>query len=137
MINRSHHGLFFYTLLRPAINEIHGAWYDPSNPVVKFSGTLRDDCWAQMEDWEDKMDLSLTLGTSLSGMSADCMASTPGEKFMTFLAREGYTRESEGIDMRSCPILGTVIVNLQKTQFDHIASLRIFAKVSGGETLAI
>ena len=25
------------------INEIHGAWFDPSNPVVKFSGSLRTD----------------------------------------------------------------------------------------------
>merc|ERR1712093_299411 len=24
------------------INEIHGSWYDPCNPVVKYSGSLRD-----------------------------------------------------------------------------------------------
>src|SRR4051812_28671491 len=25
------------------VNEIHGAWFDPSNPVVQFSGSLRTD----------------------------------------------------------------------------------------------
>lgn len=30
------------------INEIHGAWFDPSNPVVQFSGQLRGDLFNQM-----------------------------------------------------------------------------------------
>eukprot|EP00913_Durusdinium_trenchii_P023727 g22285.t2 len=29
------------------INEIHGSWYDPGNPVVKYSGTLHE-TWLQM-----------------------------------------------------------------------------------------
>jgi NAD-dependent SIR2 family protein deacetylase len=28
-------------LPQSAINEIHGAWYDVTNPVVKFSGEVR------------------------------------------------------------------------------------------------
>ena len=32
------------------INEIHGAWYDPSNPVVQFGGNLRTDLFNWMTD---------------------------------------------------------------------------------------
>lgn len=32
------------------MNEIHGAWFDPSNPVVKFGGKLRGDlCFNMMQ----------------------------------------------------------------------------------------
>jgi hypothetical protein len=31
------------------INEIHGSWFDPSNPVVKYSGSLRDDLYQHMQ----------------------------------------------------------------------------------------
>ena len=34
------------------MNEIHGAWYDPSNPVVQFSGSLRGDLFQWMADAE-------------------------------------------------------------------------------------
>ena len=34
------------------INEIHGAWYDPSNPVVPFSGSLRGDLFNWMIEIE-------------------------------------------------------------------------------------
>lgn len=30
------------------INEIHGAWYDPSNPVVQFNESLRTDLFEWM-----------------------------------------------------------------------------------------
>jgi hypothetical protein len=33
------------------INEIHGAWYDPSNPVVPMSGSLRTDLY----EWFEKV----------------------------------------------------------------------------------
>jgi len=95
------------------LNEIHGAWYDPSNPVVPMSGTLRQDLIEQMLDWEDKVDLCLALGTSMVGMNADRMAVAPAER-----ARKGKTGA-----------LGSVIVSLQQTQYDSLASLRIFATI--------
>merc|ERR1711988_1556841 len=64
-----------------------------------------------MEDEEEKTDLCLAMGTSLCGMNADRMAETPAEK-----ALEGEAS-------------GTVIVALQQTQMDKIASLRIFATI--------
>jgi len=36
------------------INEIHGGWYDPSNPVVKFSGMLREDLLKSLNETEKK-----------------------------------------------------------------------------------
>jgi NAD-dependent SIR2 family protein deacetylase len=61
-------------------NSIHGDWFDVSNPVVQFSGSLRTDLFNDMLRWERRADLCLCLGTSLSGMNADRMASTPAEK---------------------------------------------------------
>ena len=94
-----------------ALNEIHGGWYDPSNPVVPMSGQLRGDLFQQMLDWEQRTDLCLALGSSLCGMNADRMVVTPAEK----------AAKGEG--------LGAVIVSLQRTQHDAISSLRIYAKI--------
>ena len=93
------------------LNEIHGAWHDPSNPVVPMTGSLRGDLCQWMYDWETKADLCLAMGTSLCGMNADRMVSTPAEK----------AAKGEG--------LGSVIVGIQRTAYDHLASLRIFAKI--------
>jgi hypothetical protein len=49
------------------VNEIHGSWFDPSNPVVKYSGSLRHDLFEHMEHVADNADIALVLGTSLSG----------------------------------------------------------------------
>jgi len=95
------------------LNEIHGAWYDPSNPVVPMSGTLRQDLIERMLHWEDCADLCLSLGTSMVGMNADRIAVSPAER-----ARRGQKGA-----------LGTVIVTLQQTQYDALASLRIFARI--------
>merc|ERR1712139_628409 len=95
------------------INEIHGAWYDPSNPVVPMSGTLREDLIKTMLDWEEKVDLCLAMGTSMVGMNADRMAVALAQR-----AKRG-----------KAGALGTVIVSLQQTQYDSIASLRIFATI--------
>eukprot|EP01097_Dermamoeba_algensis_P011752 TRINITY_DN9237_c0_g1_i1.p1 TRINITY_DN9237_c0_g1~~TRINITY_DN9237_c0_g1_i1.p1 ORF type:complete len:276 (+),score=50.64 TRINITY_DN9237_c0_g1_i1:110-937(+) len=92
------------------INEIHGAWFDPSNPVVPMSGQLRGDLFSWMEKWELRTDLCLTLGTSLCGMNADRMAVSPAKRAL---------KKKEGA-------LGTVIVGLQCTQFDNLSSIRIF-----------
>jgi NAD-dependent SIR2 family protein deacetylase len=93
------------------LNEIHGAWFDPSNPVVQFNESLRTDLFNWMLELEKKTELCLCLGTSLSGMNADRMAKTPAKKF----------RNGQG--------LGTVIINLQRTHYDDACSLRVWAKL--------
>lgn len=93
------------------LNEIHGAWFDCSNPVVPMTGTLRDDLCEWMEEEEEKADLVLAMGTSLCGMNADRMVDTPSEK------------------MAKGKALGAVIISLQRTQLDDGCALRIFAKI--------
>jgi len=100
-----------------AINEIHGGWYDPSNPVVPMSGQLRGDLFQWMLDWEQETDLVLALGSSLCGMNADRMVVTPANK----------ATRGDG--------LGVVIVSLQRTQHDDLASLRIYATLDEVFTL--
>jgi len=94
------------------LNEIHGAWFDPSNPVVPMTGSLRGDLMEWLEDWEEKTDFCLAMGTSLCGMNADRMVSSPAERFV-----------EEGIGH------GAAIVSIQQTGMDNLASLRIFAKI--------
>ena len=68
--------------------QVHGSWFDPSNPVVRYSGTLRDDLYLRMQvpdclyiSFENehtkasakKADLVLVIGTSLSGLASDCV----------------------------------------------------------------
>uniref|UniRef100_A0A6U1UMB0 UBP-type domain-containing protein n=2 Tax=Trieres chinensis TaxID=1514140 RepID=A0A6U1UMB0_TRICV len=91
------------------INEIHGAWYDVSNPVVPMSGTLRSDLMEWLLEWEQKADLCIAVGSSLCGMNADRVVTTTARK-----ARSGAG-------------FGSAIVSLQRTQLDDLASLRIFA----------
>jgi NAD-dependent SIR2 family protein deacetylase len=93
------------------INEIHGAWFDPSNPVVPMDGSLRSDLCAWMEEEEQKADLVLAMGSSLCGMNADRMVDTPNRK-----AARGKA-------------LGAVIVGYQRTQMDESCALRIFANI--------
>jgi len=95
------------------INEIHGAWYDPSNPVVQFSESLRTDLFDWMLEAENRVDLCLCLGTSLSGMNADRMARTPAKR-----SRKQFPEA-----------LGTVVINLQQTPLDNCALIRIWAKL--------
>lgn len=93
------------------INEIHGSWYDPSNPVVIYSGTLR----GQEHDWmvndAETADLVLVLGTSLGGLNSDQVA-----------IKTAHRSKHGG---RS---LGMVMINLQQTEHDGKASLRIFSQ---------
>lgn len=77
------------------INEIHGSWYDPANPVVLYSGTLKREQYPWMREEADTADLVLVLGTSLGGLNADQVATKTAE------------RSCEGKS------LGAVIVNLQ------------------------
>eukprot|EP00961_Rhodomonas_salina_P249548 3373031-Rhodomonas_salina.1 len=101
------------------MNEIHGAWFDPSNPVVPMAGSLRDDLFANLLQLENDADFCICVGTSLSGMNADRAAITTGEK-----AKKQFETTKTSVSP------GLVIINLQRTQCDNVAALRIFAKAS-------
>ena len=92
------------------IYEVHGSWYDPSNPVVCYDGIMRGDLFSRMKKASDTADLVLVLGTSLSGLNSDQIAIDA--------ARRSCAGEN----------LGTVIVNLQQTARDGIATLRMFSE---------
>lgn len=96
-----------------SINEIHGSWFDPSNPVVKYSGSLRSDLLEGMLEAAETADLAVVLGTSLSGLCADLVAETPAVKSLRANDYDAGGR------------LGTVIINLQQTPEDGKATLRI------------
>jgi NAD-dependent SIR2 family protein deacetylase len=92
-----------------ALNEIHGSLHDPANPIVPYEGQLRSDLYSWMLHWESKADLCLALGTSLSGFTADNVPINIAQR---------YLDKGEG--------LGLVIINLQCTPYDHLATLRIY-----------
>jgi len=100
------------------LNEIHGAWFDPSNPVVPMSGDLREDLVDWLEDIEQKSDLVIAVGTSLCGMSADevfascCEAELKGKTLL-----------------RPHKSLGGVIIGLQQTPYDDDSYLRIYSRI--------
>ena len=62
------------------INEIHGSWYDPGNPVVKYSGTLHQRSYPWMREDAETADLCLVLGTSLGGLNADQVATKTADR---------------------------------------------------------
>lgn len=95
------------------INEIHGSWWDPCNPVVKYSGTLHERSCPWMEEDAETADLVLVLGTSLGGLNADQVATNPAR------------RSCEPGPMGA---LGTVCINLQQTAEDGQMTLRLFGK---------
>ena len=53
------------------LNEIHGGWFDPTNPVVKMSASLKDENYNKFIEWVDKTDFVLSVGTSMVGMCSD------------------------------------------------------------------
>jgi len=95
------------------LNEIHGAWYDPSNPVVPMNGNLRTDLFNDLLRWERDVDFCLVLGTSLCGMNSDRIVVSAANSFQENSKKAG----------------GAVIVGLQSTKMDHLASVRIFATI--------
>ena len=86
-----------------------------------MTGTLRPDLVAEMSDWEEKVDCCLALGTTMCGMNADRVFVVPSEM--------GRRAHKEGRWGEEGGRLGGVIVNLQQTQYDHLAAVRIFAKI--------
>ena len=92
------------------ICEVHGSWFDPSNPVVKYSGCLKNHEYNWMERETAEADLVLVMGTSLGGLCADQVAT------------ECADRASEGAS------LGPIIINLQQTDVDGQMSLKLSGK---------
>jgi NAD-dependent SIR2 family protein deacetylase len=111
------------------MNEIHGSWFDPSNRVIAFSENLRDDFFQDLLEWEQKADVCLAVGTSLSGMNADRLvvstASRAKARFKKFL--KSYSGEWNAEQFSSCG--GSVIIGYQCTQLDESASLRIYSTI--------
>lgn len=112
-INQNHDGLPQKAgLPQEAINEIHGAWHAPDNPVIPMSGSLREDLYADLLDCERTGDLVIAVGTSLCGMNADRVVAAPAQ------------RAADGVPGQ----LGAVVVGLQRTALDSRATLRLFGR---------
>jgi len=94
-----------------AINEIHGSNFNPANPVIKMAGTLREDLIEDGEEWSEKADFVLVLGTSLSGMMVEFLVTNNTDRFVAGLG------------------LGAALVNLQRTEHDDKMSVRIWSDV--------
>lgn len=92
------------------ICEVHGSWFDPANPVVKYSGCLKSHECEWMEAETERADLVLVMGTSLGGLNADQVAT------------ECAKRASTGVSLGAC------IINLQQTMQDDKMSLNLFGK---------
>ena len=116
------------------INEIHGSWFDPSNVVVKYDGSLRNDLYNDMVEEAEEADLVLVVGTSLSGLNSDQLATTPASKS---LGPPSARRGRGGCGSDTHPRLGTVIINLQQTPEDGKASLRVFSTADIALTLVL
>ena len=114
-----------------ALNEIHGSWYDPTNPVVPMDGSLRADLLADVLDKEASCDLSLALGTSLAGMNADRLVTSLGARAPRPRDDAGRASVLEALASgkgEDCGgAIGAVIVALQRTRCDSVAALRIYA----------
>ena len=112
------------------MNEIHGSWFDPSNPIVRMSGSLRGDLFEGLLTAERDADLVLALGTSLCGMNADRLVAScaararrGGDGGDGDDGGDGGGGDGGGGDGAS---LGSVVIGLQRTQYDDAATLRIF-----------
>lgn len=110
-VNQNHDGLPQKAgLPQEVMNEIHGAWHAPDNPVVPMNGNLRDDLFEDLLDCERKADLVVAVGTSLCGMNADRLVSATAERAAQ---KVGF---------------GPVVIGLQQTVLDEFATLRIFGR---------
>eukprot|EP00930_Biecheleria_cincta_P098581 TRINITY_DN90241_c0_g1_i1.p1 TRINITY_DN90241_c0_g1~~TRINITY_DN90241_c0_g1_i1.p1 ORF type:complete len:468 (-),score=62.87 TRINITY_DN90241_c0_g1_i1:10-1248(-) len=106
-----------------AMNEIHGSWYDCSNPVVHMSGELRADLFEEFQAWRGKADVVLAFGTSLAGMNADSICSETADR------QRAIFDGASPVEKSSSTFGGVVICSLQKTTRDDIAALRIYSKL--------
>jgi NAD-dependent SIR2 family protein deacetylase len=100
------------------LNEVHGSWFNPSNPVVKYTGSLHTPCYEQMLDDAKTADLVLVLGTSLGGLNADQIVTRAADRSL----------KPSGDDKDRPKSLGSVCINLQQTPQDGKMTLRLFGK---------
>ena len=85
----------------------------------------RADLFNSMLEWEQKADLCLSMGTSMSGMNADRVFTTVAKN-----AKKQYQRNAPlNIEPREGKYFGGVIIGYQCTQYDGLASLRIFSRI--------
>ncbi|CAK9104356.1 NAD-dependent protein deacetylase Sirt7 (Regulatory protein SIR2 homolog 7) (SIR2-like protein 7) [Durusdinium trenchii] len=92
-----------------ALNEIHGSWFDPSNPVVHFRAELRSSNFGWLLDAELRAELVLAVGTSL------CDTPSTADRLVVSAAEHAHS-------------LGAVVVSLQRTRLDRHVQLRVFAE---------
>jgi len=129
-------------LPQDAINEIHGGWFDPSNPVVPMDGRLRSDLVKKLRNTTACADLVIAMGTSLSGVAADSIVSAVARRAKREERKAGDVltgkplpaidesgKSEKACDDSASRALGSVIINAQQTRLDTLASLRIFAKL--------
>jgi len=146
-INQNHDGLPQKAKMPThAVNDIHGSWWDPSNPVVPMDGRLRADLVRRLNETKRSADLVIAMGTSLSGVAADQVVSDIGHArraardtaLPTSDLGSGSVDEPCGatadtVKSVAAPssstsgVLGAVIINVQQTRLDGCAALRIFA----------
>jgi NAD-dependent SIR2 family protein deacetylase len=137
-IQQSHDGLAQKAgLPQEAINEIHGAWFDPGNHVIKFGESTRKDLFEDLREWENKADLCIALGASLNGINADRVVRACGERaYKKYMALVEQTKgksvlyNDSGLISACEGNLGSVVVGSQSTPMDSIASLRIYAPIN-------
>jgi len=112
-VNQNHDGLPQKAgLPQEAINEIHGAWHAPDNPVVQMTGELRGDLFEDLLRCEREADLAIAVGTSLCGMNSDRVVTSAAN------------RAAKGLQGQ----FGSVVIGLQRTVLDEASTLRIFAR---------
>lgn len=87
------------------LNEIHGSWFDKKNPVVMMDDSLNPKHFQLLQEWEEKVDLCIAIGTSLCGMRSDEIAARA--------AQQGKL----------------VIINLQQTPYDEMSHLRLYGNL--------
>ena len=95
-----------------ALNEIHGTWHDKTYRVIKMNESLRPENFETLQQWAIMSDLTIAVGTSLSGMCSDMTATQPIEKFLSYGKGQGLA-----------------IINLQMTRLHQQSSLNIFGDI--------
>ena len=95
------------------VAELHGSWFDPANPVLGKGGKMRQDLALRLQSASEKADLVLVLGSSFS---------SPDQAVERAISKAAL-KSLEG----GC--IGMVVINLQNTPMDPLATVRIFADV--------
>lgn len=117
-----------------AINEIHGAWGDAKNPVVKMSGSLRADLNDWLEEWEEKVDVCLAVGTSLCGMNADRIAVAAGRRGGLVIIGLSPTRLDGDCAVRIWGLLDDVFLQLAGAGFLDLGCIPNVAVENAGKS---